>query len=125
MSGVGTIEGGRERNTRGEEMKVVSTTDVTTAHDLGRENAWTHNGMTMWTQDWYTYIYKHIHTTAKPHTHVQYLSGHTLAGIVLQKESYHLQVILLGGHVQWSEAILHTKGTKHTHMHLYIQVETD
>lgn len=42
------------------------------------------------------------------HTHVQYLSGDTLAGAVLQKEPHHLQVILLGCHVQRSEAILHT-----------------
>lgn len=47
---------------------------------------------------------KHTHT----HTRVQYLSGDTLAGAVLQKEPHHLQVILLGCHVQRSEAILHT-----------------
>lgn len=45
---------------------------------------------------------------------LQYLSGHTLAGTVLQKESYHIQVILLGCHVQRSEAILY--GPNHTHI---------
>lgn len=48
------------------------------------------------------------------HTHKQYLSGYTLAGTVLQKEPYHLKVILLGCHVQRSEAILHVTWKKNT-----------
>lgn len=48
-------------------------------------------------------LYVHTHTQ-RPH--ILYLSGHTLAGTILQKEPYHLQVILLSGHVQRSEAIL-------------------
>lgn len=52
------------------------------------------------------------HEITQTQRYVQYLSGHTLTGAVLQKEPYHLEVILLGSHVQRSEAILHTTNTK-------------
>lgn len=35
-----------------------------------------------------------------------HLGGHTLAGVVFQEEANHLQMVLLGSHVQWGEAIL-------------------
>lgn len=41
--------------------------------------------------------------------HGRYLSGDALAGAVLQEEAHHLQVILLGCHVQGSEAILQNR----------------
>lgn len=52
------------------------------------------------------------HDITQTQRYVQYLSGHTLTGAVLQKEPDHLEVILLGSHVQRSEAILHTANTQ-------------
>lgn len=64
------------------------------------------------------------HTLTKTPMHIQYLSGYTLAGAVLQKEPHHLKVVLLGCHVQRSEAILHTAWSK-THITNMLKVDSE
>jgi len=120
----GGIKGGREGNKGGKEMKVVSTTDVKTTNT--EANAWRltllYDCREVDTGLAHTYIWMHalIHPNkTKTCTRAQYLCGYTLAGTVLQKEAYHLQVILLGCHVQRSEAILHTAWTK-THFYKHV-----
>lgn len=73
-----------------------------------------------------------LHMRGRMGTHLLYLCGDALAGAVLQKKPNNLQVILLGCHVQRSEAILHTARTKthtitnqtHSYPHCYLVVSS-
>lgn len=103
--GGGGLQGGREENKGGDEMNMVST-DVKT--HMTEANTWRCHYREVGTelQHMNRYMRGSVSTTAL------YLCGDALAGAVLQKEPNNLQVVLLGCHVQRSEAILHTTRTK-------------
>lgn len=107
----------RKERTEKQETKVVSTTDVKTIHDWKCMETYCNGMRSGHRTGTHTHMSTptHTRTIMNTHTHVQYLCRHTLAGAVLQKEPHHLKVILLGSHVQRSEAILHTACTK-THL---------